>query len=40
MKQVIKYCSKKEDWEVAKEEAFKKLIAKAKLDGFRPGKAP
>ena len=30
MKQVIKYCSKKEDWEVAKEEAFKKLNAKAK----------
>lgn len=40
MKQVIKYCSKKEDWEKAKDEAFKKLNAKAKIDGFRPGKAP
>ena len=40
MKKVINYKTKKEDWEKAKEEAFKKLNAKATIDGFRKGKAP
>lgn len=40
MKKVINYKAKKEDWEKAKEEAFKKLNAKATIDGFRKGKAP
>ena len=29
-----------EKWEKALDEAFKKANAKAKIDGFRPGKAP
>lgn len=29
-----------EAWETAKEEAYKKANKKAKIDGFRPGKAP
>lgn len=40
MKKVINYKAKKEDWEKAKEEAFKKLNAKTTIDGFRKGKAP
>lgn len=40
MKKVINYTSQKEDWEKAKDEAFKKLNAKATIDGFRKGKAP
>lgn len=40
MKKVINYKAQKEEWEKAKEEAFKKLNAKATIDGFRKGKAP
>lgn len=40
MKQVVNYKAKKEDWELAKNEAFKKLNAKCTIDGFRKGKAP
>ena len=37
MKQVIKFSAQKEEWEKAKEDAFKKLNAKANIVGFRPG---
>lgn len=40
MKKVINYKVQKEEWEVLKNEAFKKLNAKATIDGFRKGKAP
>ena len=40
MKQVINFKAQKEDWEKAQEKAFNKLNGKAKIDGFRPGKAP
>jgi len=40
MKKVINYKVQKEEWETAKNEAFKKLNAKATIDGFRKGKAP
>ena len=40
MKKVINYKVQKEEWETAKDEAFKKLNAKATIDGFRKGKAP
>ena len=40
MKKVINYKVQKEDWEQAKEQAFKKLNAKHSIDGFRKGKAP
>lgn len=40
MKKVINYKAQKEEWEQAKEHAFKKLNSKHKIDGFRPGKAP
>ena len=40
MKQVINFKAQKEDWEKAKTQAFNKLNAKSKIDGFRPGKAP
>lgn len=40
MKKVINYKAQKEEWEKAKEKAFKKLNTKHKIDGFRPGKAP
>lgn len=40
MKKVVNYKVQKEDWENAKEKAFKKLNASHKIDGFRPGKAP
>lgn len=40
MKKVINYKVQKEEWEQAKEKAFKKLNSKHKIDGFRPGKAP
>ena len=30
----------KEEWEKAKDEAFKKIGPKCKVDGFRPGKMP
>ena len=40
MKKVINYKVQKEEWEALKDEAFKKLNAKATIDGFRKGKAP
>lgn len=40
MKQVINFKAQKEEWEKAKTQAFNKLNAKSKIDGFRPGKAP
>lgn len=40
MKKVINYKVQKEEWDALKEEAFKKLNAKATIDGFRKGKAP
>lgn len=40
MKKVINYKVQKEEWELVKEEAFKKLNAKHAIDGFRKGKAP
>ena len=40
MKKVVEYKVEKEVWENAKDEAFTKLNKKAKIDGFRPGKAP
>ena len=40
MKKVINYKVQKEEWETLKDQAFKKLNAKATIDGFRKGKAP
>ena len=40
MKQVINFKAQKEEWEKAKTQAFNKLNAKSRIDGFRPGKAP
>lgn len=40
MKKVVNYKVQKEEWELAKNEAFKKLNAKCTIDGFRKGKAP
>ena len=40
MKKVINYKVQKEEWEAAKDQAFKKLNAKYTIDGFRKGKAP
>ena len=40
MKKVVNYKVEKEDWKKAQDEAFNKLNKKAKIDGFRPGKAP
>ena len=40
MKQVINYKAQKEDWENAKDKAFKRLNATHTIDGFRKGKAP
>ena len=40
MKKVVNYKAQKEEWEQAKEKAFKKISSKHKVDGFRPGKAP
>ncbi len=40
MKRVVNYKVQKEEWENAKEKAFKKISSKYKVDGFRPGKAP
>lgn len=40
MKKVINYKVEKEVWEKAKDDAFVKLNKKAKIDGFRSGKAP
>ncbi len=40
MKKTINYIVQKEEWEKAKDNAFNKLNKNAKIDGFRPGKAP
>lgn len=40
MKKEINYKVNGKEWEGAQEEVFKKLNSKAKIDGFRPGKAP
>jgi len=40
MKKVINFKVENETWEQAQEKAFNKLNKKAKIDGFRPGKAP
>lgn len=40
MKKCINYKVQKEEWEEAKNQAFKKIGAKLVVDGFRPGKAP
>ena len=40
MKKVVNYKVEKEEWKKAQDEAFNKLNKKAKIDGFRPGKAP
>ena len=39
MKKVVNYKTQKEDWEKAKEQAFKKISPKYQIDGFRKGKA-
>jgi len=40
MKKVINFKVENETWEQAQEKAFNKLNKTAKIDGFRPGKAP
>jgi len=40
MKKVINYKVEGNVWQEAQDKAFTKLNAKAKIDGFRPGKAP
>lgn len=40
MKKIVNYKVEKKEWEEAKEHAFCKLNKNAKIDGFRPGKAP
>lgn len=40
MKKVVNYKAQKEEWEKAKDEAFKKISPKHKVNGFRAGKAP
>ena len=40
MRQEINYVVNGEAWTKAQDDAFKKLNKKAKIDGFRPGKAP
>lgn len=40
MKKVINFKVENEKWETAQEKAFNKLNKTAKIDGFRPGKAP
>ena len=40
MKKSINYKVQKEEWEEAKNQAFKKIGSKLRVDGFRPGKAP
>lgn len=40
MKKVINYKVNGKEWEDARDKAFKKINAKAKIGGFRPGKAP
>lgn len=40
MKEEIKFNVKGMEWEKLQDEAFEKVNKKAKIDGFRPGKAP
>lgn len=40
MKKIVNYKVEKKEWEEAKEHAFCKMNKNAKIDGFRPGKAP
>ena len=40
MKKEVNYKVQKEEWEKAKDTAFKKISSKYSVDGFRPGKAP
>ena len=40
MKKVVKVEIEKKEWNIAMDKAFEKLNKKAKIDGFRPGKAP
>ena len=40
MKKEISYKAKGKEWEEAQNKAFEKLNKNAKIDGFRPGKAP
>ena len=40
MKEEFKYSVKGKEWEELQDEAFNKVNKKAKIDGFRPGKAP
>ena len=40
MKKEVNYKVQKEEWEAAKDKAFKKISSKYNVDGFRPGKAP
>ena len=40
MKKVVNIKVEKKEWDLAKDKAFEKLNKKAKIDGFRPGKAP
>lgn len=40
MKKVVNYKAQKEEWDKAKDAAFKQISSKYKVDGFRPGKAP
>ena len=40
MRKKINYKVSGEEWKKAIDEAFMKLNKKAKIDGFRPGKAP
>lgn len=40
MKEEIKFSVKGIEWEKLQDEAFEKVNKKAKIDGFRPGKAP
>ena len=40
MKKKVNYKVQKDEWEKAKDEAFKKISSKYKVDGFRAGKAP
>ena len=40
MRNVVKLKVEKDDWKKAQDDAFVKLNKKAKIEGFRPGKAP
>ena len=40
MKKIVNYKVSGEEWTKAKDEAFAKIVKKAKVDGFRQGKVP